>query len=170
MVKINLRDYYPDYYTEDNYIMVTEDIAEAFEESRRKANAERVKQFRHKSYVSLDCNDNLEVRLSDNVLPSPLVELERNYLSKKLYEALSTLSPEQQRRINAKFFLGLSYTSIAKSENCDESSVRKNKNFLVTPARKCPKNVTVSERTFFLPLFTLLLFVSTLCHKAGAVA
>lgn len=125
MVKINLRDYYPDYYAEDNYIIVTKDVAEAFEESRRKANADRVKQFRHKSYVSLDCNDNLEGRLLDNALPSPLTELERKYLSKKLYEALSTLSPEQQRRIYAKFFLGLSYTSIAKSENCDESSVRK---------------------------------------------
>lgn len=125
MVKINLRDYYPDYYAEDNYIMVTEDVAEAFEESRRKANADRVKQFRHKSYVSLDCNDNLEGRLLDNTLLSPLVEVERKYLSKKLYEALSTLSPEQQRRINAKFFLGLSYTSIAKAEDCDESAVRR---------------------------------------------
>lgn len=125
MVKINLRDYYPDYYTEDNYIMVKEDVAEAFEESRRKANADRVKQFRHKSYVSLDCNDNLEGRLLDNALLSPLAELERKYLSKKLYEALSTLSPEQQRRINAKFFLGLSYTSIAKAEDCDESAVRR---------------------------------------------
>lgn len=125
MVKINLRDYYPDYYSEDNYIMVTEDVAEAFEESRRKANADRVKQFRHKAYVSFDCNDNLERKLSDNALPSPLAELERKYMSKKLYEALSTLSPEQQRRINAKFFLGLSYTSIAKAENCDESAVRR---------------------------------------------
>lgn len=42
MVKINLRDYYPDYYTEDDFIMVTEDVVEAFEESRRKANADRV--------------------------------------------------------------------------------------------------------------------------------
>lgn len=125
MVKINLRDYYPDYYLEDNYILVEDDVAEAFEESRRKANADRVKQFRYKAYVSFDCNDNLEGRLLDIALPSPLAELERKYMFKKLYEALSTLSPEQQRRINAKFFLGLSYTSIAKSESCDESSVRK---------------------------------------------
>ncbi len=125
MVKINLRDYYPDYYAEDNYIMVTEDIAKAFEESRRKANADRVKQFRHKCYVSLDCNNNLEAHMQDNILPSPLAELERKYMSQKLYEALSTLSPEQQRRIYAKFFLGLSYTSIAKTEGCDESAVRR---------------------------------------------
>lgn len=40
MVKINLREYYPQYYIKDVYILVEDDVAEAFEESKRKAKAE----------------------------------------------------------------------------------------------------------------------------------
>ncbi len=47
MDKINLRDYYPDYYAEGTYIMVTEDVAEAFEENRRKNEALKVSDRRH---------------------------------------------------------------------------------------------------------------------------
>ena len=42
MVKINLREYYPQYYIKDVYILVEDDVAEAFEESKRKAKAEEM--------------------------------------------------------------------------------------------------------------------------------
>lgn len=125
MVKINLRDYYPDYYSEDTYIMVTEDVAEAFEESKRKAKAKEMENYRHRDYNSFDCNSSLEAQISKAGFISPLTELEERYMSKKLFEALSALTQEQQRRIYAKYFLGLSNTDIAKAEKCDESAIRK---------------------------------------------
>lgn len=125
MVKINLREYYPQYYIKDVYILVEDDVAEAFEESKRKAKAEEMESYRHRDYRSFDCNSSLETRISKSDYISPLAELEERYMSKKLYEALSTLTQEQQRRIYAKYFLGLSNTDIAKAEKCDESAIRK---------------------------------------------
>ena len=121
MVKINLREYYPQYYTKDIYILVEDDVAEAFEESKRKAKAEEMEIYRHRDYRSFDCNSNFEARIPTASFISPIAELE----SKKIYEALSTLTQEQQRRIYAKYFLGLSNTDIAKAEKCDESAIRK---------------------------------------------
>ncbi len=125
MVKINLREYYPQYYIKDVYILVEDDVAEAFEESKRKAKAEEMENYRHRDYRSFDCNSSLETRISKSDYISPLAELEERYMSKKLYEALSALTQEQQRRIYAKYFLGLSNTDIAKAEKCDESAIRK---------------------------------------------
>ncbi len=125
MVKINLREYYPQYYIKDVYILVEDDVAEAFEESKRKAKAEEMENYRHRDYRSFDCSNSLELRISKSDYISPLAELEERYMSKKLYEALSTLTQEQQRRIYAKYFLGLSNTDIAKAEKCDESAIRK---------------------------------------------
>lgn len=120
MVKINLRDYYPDYYAEDTYIMVTEDVAEAFEESRRKNEALKVSDRRHWSPLN-----ELLASNSTAMGENPITEIERNLRSQKLYDALSRLTPEQQRRIYAKFFLGLNNTEIAEIENCDKSAVRR---------------------------------------------
>lgn len=136
MVKINLREYYPQYYAEDNYIFVEDNVAKAFEESKRKAKAEEMENYRHRDYRSFDYNSSLEARAAKSSFISPLAELEERYMSKKLFEALTTLTLEQQRRIYAKYFLGLSNTDIAKAEKCDESAIRKSIKRGITQLKK----------------------------------
>lgn len=124
MVKINLRDYYPDYYAEDNYIMVTEDVAEAFEESRRKLKAQKMADYRHKVLSSFDCLSTIEAKASVANFSTPVTEFEKKQLSEKIAEGLSALTETQQRRIYAHYFLGMSIANIAKDECCAFMSVK----------------------------------------------
>ena len=59
MTTINLKDYYPWYLTNE-YIEVTDEVAEALMASKRAeaAHAERVRYNR--AYYSLDCDDGIE--------------------------------------------------------------------------------------------------------------
>lgn len=138
MVKINLRDYYPDYYAEDTYIIITDDVAEAFEESRRKLKAQKMADYRHKALSSFDCLSGIEAKASVANFSTPVTEFEKKQLSKKIAEGLSALTETQQRRIYAHYFLGMSIATIAKNEGCAfmsvkesiEAAMRKIKKFL----------------------------------------
>ena len=59
MTTINLKDFYP-WYTHDEYIEVSEEVAEELHTSRRReaAHAERVRY--NKAFYSLDCDDGIE--------------------------------------------------------------------------------------------------------------
>lgn len=59
MTTINLKDFYP-WYTHDEYISVSDEVAAELLESRRHeaAHAERVRY--NKAYYSLDCDDGIE--------------------------------------------------------------------------------------------------------------
>ena len=59
MTTINLKDFYP-WYTHDEYIEVSEEVAEELRTSRRReaAHAERVRY--NKAFYSLDCDDGIE--------------------------------------------------------------------------------------------------------------
>ena len=59
MTTINLRDFYP-WYAHDEYIEVSEEVAEELHTSRRReaAHAERVRY--NKAFYSLDCDDGIE--------------------------------------------------------------------------------------------------------------
>ena len=56
MMTINLKDFYP-WYTHDEYIEVSDEVAEELHTSRRReaAHAERVRY--NKAFYSLDCDD-----------------------------------------------------------------------------------------------------------------
>lgn len=141
MVKINLREYYPQYYTKDVYILVEDDVAEAFEESKRKAKAEEMESYRHRDYRSFDSFSTLESKITKATFSTPLTEIEKKQLSEKLNKGLSVLTEKQQKRIYAHFFLGLSIADIARKEGCAfttvkesvESGLKRLKNFLKHP-------------------------------------
>ena len=59
MTIINLRDFYY-WYTQDEYMEVTDDVAEALRASVRYEAAYQRRLSRHKAQYSLDCEDGIE--------------------------------------------------------------------------------------------------------------
>ena len=60
MKKINLREIYPDVYTTDFFVEVTEDVIETIQEFERAEAAYRRKIYRYKAQYSLDCENGIE--------------------------------------------------------------------------------------------------------------
>lgn len=122
MTTINLREFYP-WYIEDQFIEVTDEVAEELRAGRRAeaAHAERVRY--NKAYYSLDAEDGIEYSacLRD---PTPQELLERAELFFHLWNALNTLPEVQGRRVDAHVILGMSYRKIARAEGVNWSSVR----------------------------------------------
>ena len=112
MTTINLKDFYP-WYTHDEYIWVSDEVAAELLESRRHeaAHAERVRY--NKAYYSLDCDDGIPQELMD-----------RKELFFRLWNALNSLPEIQGRRVDAHLILGKSYRQIAREEGVDKSAVR----------------------------------------------
>ena len=122
MTTINLKDYYPWYLTNE-YIEVTDEVAEALMASKRAeaAHAERVRYNR--AYYSLDCDDGIEYSACVHE-PSPQELMDRKELFFRLWNALNSLPEIQGRRVDAHLILGKSYRQIAREEGVDKSAVR----------------------------------------------
>ena len=122
MTTINLKDYYPWYLTNE-YIEVTDEVAEALMASKRAeaAHAERVRYNR--AYYSLDCDDGIEYSACQHE-PSPQELLDRKEMFFRLWNALNSLPELQGRRVDAHLILGKSYREIAREEGVDKSAVR----------------------------------------------
>ena len=122
MTTINLKDYYPWYLTNE-YIEVTDEVAEALMASKRAeaAHAERVRYNR--AYYSLDCDDGIEYSACQHE-PSPQELLDRKEMFFRLWNALNSLPELQGRRVDAHLILGKSYREIARDEGVDKSAVR----------------------------------------------
>ena len=122
MTTINLKDFYP-WYTHDEYIEVSEEVAEELYTSRRReaAHAERVRY--NKAYYSLDCDDGIEYSACLHE-PSPQELMDRKELFFRLWNALNSLPEIQGRRVDAHLILGKSYREIARAEGVDKSAVR----------------------------------------------
>ena len=122
MTTINLKDYYPWYLTNE-YIEVTDEVAEALMASKRAeaAHAERVRYNR--AYYSLDCDDGIEYSACVHE-PSPQELLDRKEMFFQLWNALNSLPELQGRRVDAHLILGKSYREIAREEGVDKSAVR----------------------------------------------
>lgn len=99
MTTINLKDYYPWYLTNE-YIEVTDEVAEALMASKRAeaAHAERVRYNR--AYYSLDCDDGIEYSACVHE-PSPQELLDRKEMFYLLWNALNSLPEVQGRRVDA---------------------------------------------------------------------
>ena len=104
MTTINLKDYYPWYLTNE-YIEVTDEVAEALMASKRAeaAHAERVRYNR--AYYSLDCDDGIEYSACVHE-PSPQELLDRKEMFYLLWNALNSLPEVQGRRVDAYLILG----------------------------------------------------------------
>ncbi len=122
MIAINLKDFYP-WYTRDEYIELSDEVAEELTASRRReaAHTERVRY--NKAYYSLDCDDGIEYSACLHA-PSPQELLDRKELFFRLWNALNSLPEIQGRRVDAYLILGKSYRQIAREEGVDKSAVR----------------------------------------------
>ena len=61
MKKINLREFYPDIYTTDFFVNVTEEVMETIRVAERAEAAYERKMYRYKAQYSLDCEDRKRV-------------------------------------------------------------------------------------------------------------
>ena len=99
MTTINLKDFYY-WYTQDQFIEVTEEVAEALRASVRYEATYQRRLTRHKAQYSLDCEDGIEYSACLHE-PTPQELLERMELFIRLWNALNSLPSIQGRRIDA---------------------------------------------------------------------
>ena len=83
---------------------------------------------RNKAYFSLDYGENIE-REAVFLVMTPADIWEQKEINRRLHEAMSKLTPQQKRRIYARFFLQrfflhMNNAEIARVEGCDITSVR----------------------------------------------
>lgn len=137
MTTINLKDFYY-WYTQDQFIEVSDEVAEVFVADARHEMAYQRRLSRHKAQYSLDCDDGIEYSACLHE-PTPQELLERMELFIRLWNALNSLPEIQGRRIDAHIILGKSIKEIAEAEGVHEESVRQSikrglermKNFLI---------------------------------------
>lgn len=124
MKEINLRELYPDIYSADIFVEVTDEVWAAIQTSQRvEATYERQK-FRYKAYYSLDHGDGIEGCLLVQPL-TPENIIENKWLYIELQNAIRKLPPAQRRRIYARFYLGRTIAEIARKERVDQRRVGK---------------------------------------------
>lgn len=123
MTTINLRDFYP-WYIEDQFIDVTEEVAEELRADKRYEESHQRRLVRNKAFYSLDCEDGIEYSACMHE-PTPHELLERAERFYHLWNALNTLPETQGRRVDACIILGMSYREIGRAEGVDKSAVRK---------------------------------------------
>lgn len=123
MTTINLKDFYY-WYTQDQFIEVTEEVAEALRASVRYEAAYQRRLTRHKAQYSLDCEDGIEYSACLHE-PTPQELLDRMELFVHLWNALNSLPEVQGVRVEAHLILGKSYRQIAREQGVDKSVVRR---------------------------------------------
>ena len=122
MKTINLRDYYY-WYTADEFIEVSDDVAEELMADKRyEQTYERTK--RRYGVLSLDTDDGIEKKARIRLTNRPDVYAELMEQRCRLCRALNSLPEKQGKRIEAYYILGISQRNIAKSEGVSERNVR----------------------------------------------
>ena len=130
MKKINLRELYPDVYTTDFFVDVTEKVMETIRAAERAEAAYERKMYRYKAQYSLDCENGIEnAVLLKPQTPEMLLE-EKQFQEQvyaavmKLHAAVMKLPEKQAKRIYARYYLGMTVNEIAEVEGVDPSRVR----------------------------------------------
>ena len=123
MKTINLREYYPTIYRRDHLISLPDAVASALHEGRPARLPIRCAFFGTKPTIPWS---RAEARgeLPTSTAADPYTLLAANYEKEQLYQALASLSDKERQRVYAHFFLGMSYSSIARLENVRERSIR----------------------------------------------
>lgn len=120
MVTINLKKYYPDYYKEDTFMEVKEDVAEFLETNRPKPASAKRKAQRYKAQYSLDAGDGIE----EDTLVLLFEEARRNeLLYERLRTAMTYLTEKQRRRFLMKYDLEYTYAEIAERKQVNVNAV-----------------------------------------------
>ncbi len=122
MKKINLRELYPDVYTTDFLVDVTEEVMEAIRAAERAEAAYDRRMYRYKAHYSLDCDNGIEnaVLLKPQ---TPEMVLEEKQFQEQVYAAVMKLPEKQAKRIYARYYLGMTVNEIAEVEGVDPSRV-----------------------------------------------
>lgn len=123
MKKIILRTEYP-WYNGDDYIEVSDEIAELFIQFKRNEKTHTEKLRYHKAFYSLD-EDNGTSKSILFVSESPDELYEKKLTNEELYKAISLLPELQAKRIYALYFQDLTMTQIAEIEGVSHEAVRK---------------------------------------------
>ena len=123
MKKINLRELYPDVYTIDFFVDVTEEVMETIRAAERAEATYDRKMYRYKAYYSLDCDNGIENAILMKP-QTPEMLLEEKQLREKLYAAVMALPEKQAKRIYARYYLGMTVNEIAEVEGVDPSRIR----------------------------------------------
>ena len=112
MKKINLRELYPDVYTTDFFVDVTEEVMETIRAAERAEAAYERKMYRYKAQYSLDCENGIEnaVLLKPQ---TPEIVLEEKQFQEQVYAAVMRLPEKQAKRIYETRFLAVWKTDIS---------------------------------------------------------
>ncbi len=122
MAKVNLRDYYPDFYTTDFIIDIPCEMAKQLAQWERDERAYERRRYRHKAHYSLDRDDGIEHdALFVSLSPGEIYERKITY--EQLHAAISALPDKQGKRIYAHHFLGMSQAAIARAEGVSRNVV-----------------------------------------------
>jgi len=122
MIKINLREFYPEYYRNDYFVEVPEELAEQLAQWRRDEMAYVRQRYRKRAHYSLDREDGIEHDVLFVAL-SPDELYERKLTMEQLYAAILLLPEIECRRIYAHYFLGLKHAQIAEMEGVTRSAI-----------------------------------------------
>jgi len=120
---INLKEFYPAYYTQDCFVEVEKEVAFALHNSLNVENRWQGRRKYNKAVYSLDTDDNIEASILTPPPGTPEI-VESDALSRKLKLAFETLSDKQIRRIMLHVLLDMKYSEIAKLEDIKEAAVR----------------------------------------------
>ena len=120
MVTINLKKYYPDYYKEDTYVELPEDVADFMEKDRPKPASARRKKYRYKAQYSLDAGDGIE---EEAIVRAFKEAQEQEELRIRLEWSMRTLTKVQYRRVIMRFDKEMKYKDIAKAENVTVNAI-----------------------------------------------
>jgi RNA polymerase sigma-70 factor (ECF subfamily) len=121
-ITINLRDYYP-WYTKDEFIAVSEEVAAELAKDRRYEKAYRERVRANKAYYSLDADDGIETSAVIHSTDDPAAVLGLKERHCRICRALNSLPDIQGRRVEAHYILGKSQTKIAEDEGVTKGSV-----------------------------------------------
>ena len=122
MTTINLKDFYY-WYTQDQFIEVSDEVAEVFVADARHEMAYQRRLSRHKAQYSLDCENGIENAVLRK-LETPEMLLEEKQFQEQVYAAVMKLPEKQAKRIYARYYLGMTVNEIAEVEGVDPSRVR----------------------------------------------
>ena len=121
MKTINLRDYYY-YYKQDEFVEVSDEVAEALLKGKREQHNYIARVRYHKAYYSLDVGDGIECAAVRSE-PTPEQLYEYKLTMQQLCNALNSLPEIQGRRVDAHYLLGMKKVEIAKNEGVTDSCV-----------------------------------------------
>ena len=140
MAKINLRKYYPDFYTTDCIIEVPDEVAALMDSCENAEAAYYLRRYRHKAYYSLDRGDGIEHDILFVSL-SPSEIYERKVTVEQLHAAIAALPDKQAKRVYAHYFLGMSKSAIAKAEGVNKSQISRSINKALKNMEVVLKNI-----------------------------